>query len=406
MIHIALPAMNEMELLPKTVDCIKNQAYKNYKVYLCINQPEEWWYNDEKRQVCENNHQTIDYLRNLKDPVLIILDKSSPGKGWKEGEGCAGLARKTVMDEINQVAAPDDIVLSMDADTTFNEYYFKSVLDSLENNPLATALTVPYYHPLTGDQITDRALLRYEIYLRCFALNMFRIASPYSFTALGSAMAIPVWAYRVVRGMTPKKSGEDFYFLQKLRKYGPIKLWNTEMVYPSGRPSDRVFFGTGPAIIKGTKGDWSSYPIYNYRHFEKIKRTIELFPYLYHQDLETPLTEFLKEQLHITDIWGPLRKNFRDQDHFVRACHERLDGLRILQFLKKEQKNESQTDEQNLEDFLSIFYGYPELRNYGIDLNEFLTSDSSVENLNAIRNFLFEKENICRMMADGNNGFI
>ena len=76
-------------------------------------------------------------------------------------------------------------------------------------------LAVPYYHKLIGDA-TDRLILRYEIYMRCYLINLLRIQNPYAFTALGSAMAVTVRAYRKAGGLTPVKSGEDFYFLQNL----------------------------------------------------------------------------------------------------------------------------------------------------------------------------------------------
>ena len=46
------------------------------------------------------------------------------------------------------------------------------------------------------------------------------------------------------------------------------------------------------------------------------------------------MTQFLRDQLKRDDIWQPLRKNFKTRELFVHACQERVDGLRILQFLK------------------------------------------------------------------------
>jgi hypothetical protein len=52
-------------------------------------------------------------------------------------------------------------------------------------HPTMMGLSNPYYHKLTGEEALDRAMLRYEIYMRHYAINMWRIGSPYSFTALG-----------------------------------------------------------------------------------------------------------------------------------------------------------------------------------------------------------------------------
>ncbi len=218
------------------------------------------------------------------------------------------------------------------------------------------ALSVPYYHELTGDEEKDRAILRYEIYMRYYAINLRRIGSTYSFTAIGSAMALPVKSYRAIGGMTPHKSGEDFYFLQKLRKFGPVLTWNKEKVYPEARYSDRVFFGTGPAMIKGREGDWSSYPIYPFELFDEIRETYDLLPDLFLKDVFTPMDDFIEEKFANQNIWQPLRENFKTREQFVKACHHKIDGLRILQFLKWRNSNSVHSDEENLARWFEKFH--------------------------------------------------
>ena len=57
-LHIAIPAMNELEYLPLTLQTINNQE-SNYKytIYICVNQPDNWWQEKEndKFEVCKNN---------------------------------------------------------------------------------------------------------------------------------------------------------------------------------------------------------------------------------------------------------------------------------------------------------------------------------------------------------------
>jgi hypothetical protein len=168
-------------------------------------------------------------------------------------------------------------------------------------------------------------------------------------------MALPVSAYRAIGGMTPKKSGEDFYFLQKLVKYGNLLTWNEEKVYPEARFSERVFFGTGPAMIKGNRGDWGSYPVYHYRLFDEVKETYDAFPALYTKDMATPLGDHLSKTPGQGNIWEPLRKNAGSPGVFVKACTEKIDGLRILQFLKHRQTSRGYADEQSLLANLRIF---------------------------------------------------
>jgi glycosyltransferase involved in cell wall biosynthesis len=355
-IHVAIPAMNEYESLPRTLGCIQLQDYQNYEVWVCVNQPEGYWTDPQRQEICQNNSKTLSFLQKGGLNNLHVIDHSSKGKGWTGKNYGVGIARKVLMDTISKNANSIDIILSLDADTWFESGYFQSVVKVFENFPKAVALSNPYYHELTGDETLDRAMLRYEIYMRHYAINLWRIESPYSFTALGSAIAVPVNSFRRIGGMTPKKSGEDFYFLQKLRKLGQVANHNTHKVFPATRYSDRVFFGTGPALIKGSQGSWESYPIYNYQLFDEVAETYKLFAQLYDQKIETRFIKYLNQQFGEDDIFEPLRKNFSSREQFVKACHHKVDALRILQFLKQEQSKVEYGNEQNLKYFLQKFH--------------------------------------------------
>jgi hypothetical protein len=400
-LRIAIPLMDEWENLPHLLEDIRKQTFRDFEVHCCINQPDQWWQLPDKRQVCESNLRSLEYLSGYEHFPLKVIDHCTPGKGWKGKNFGVGWARKVLMDSCSNKAANDDIMLSLDGDTTFNERYFESVIDNFGHHIDAVALSVPYYHKLTSDPLADRSILHYEIYMRYYAINMWRIGSPYCFTALGSAMALPVRSYKAIGGMTPNKSGEDFYFLQKLRKYGELIYWNPEKAYPAARFSDRVFFGTGPAMIKGKSGDWSSYPIYSYHFFDEVKATYDLFPALFDQDIETPMDEFLRQIFNEAGIWSPIRKNHTKIKRFIRACHEKADGLRVLQYLKYRNSMETevvirdnpgkphQGDEQNLVEFVSGFYGEEWLNS---SLQGLSFSNSSIPQLDEIRNQLVKIE--------------
>ncbi|MFO7977868.1 MAG: glycosyltransferase family 2 protein, partial [Bacteroidales bacterium] len=333
-LHVAIPAMNEAESLPRTIDCLLKQTVQEVQIWVCVNQPDAWWNDPLKQPLCENNLHTLDYLNQLDLTNLHVLDHCSPGKGWQGKNAGVGQARKTIMDAIDRVASERDIMVSLDADTLVGKDYLACIQQNLNDHPQAAGISVPYYHQLSGKETLDRAMLRYEIYMRHYAINMWIIGSPYSFTALGSAIALPVSAYRKIGGMTPKKSGEDFYLLQKLRKTGRLINTNPCWVFPGTRFSDRVFFGTGPALIKGSQGNWESYPVYDHQLFLQVKETYNLFPALYNEDLPTPMSDFLQEQFRCENIFQALRVNSRTSAQFVKACHHRIDGLRVLQFLK------------------------------------------------------------------------
>lgn len=393
-IYIALPVLNELEALPLLLSNLKNQDYLPEEIVVCINQPDNWWNDILKIQTCLNNQASIKLLEAVTNLNIKVMDRSSLGMGWQGKQSGVGWARKTAMDEITRKAAPNDLILSLDADTTFGTGYLRSVMQNLHNHPSATGLSIPYYHMLTGiDEKLDRAMLRYEIYMRCYVLNLWRIGNPYSFSALGSAIAIPVWAYNAIGGITPQKSGEDFYFLQKLRKFGPLLFWNVEKVFPGNRLSDRVFFGTGPALIKGIKGDWSSYPIYSPAHFDEIAETYALFGKLFEEDIPTPMSTFL-EIIFGSDFWQPLRKNARMCENFIKACYQKVDALRILQFLKWRDNQQSASAESRLAETINLINRE---NASGVDfpsLDHFSFESSPLSQINEIRDFLMKREGI------------
>jgi len=388
-LHVAIPAIDELDHLPVTLDNLAAQRVNYpFTVYVCVNQPESWWNNPDKIDVCQNNQQLIKFIRNYPKLPVEIIDKSSLGNGWGDKNHGVGWARRTLFDHILSVATAEDVIVSLDADTCVKPEYLQSIGENFENRTL-TAVSLPYYHRLTDDDAANRAILRYEIYMRSYLINLYGISSPYNFTAVGSAIAVRVEALRKIGNITPMKSGEDFYLLQKLRKMAPISNWNAQAVYPAARFSARVYFGTGPAMIKGNEGHWESYPIYHYSLFSSIKDTYLQLAKLYTEDFETPFLQFLKEQYRDDKLWVPIRKNSKTLERFERAFHEKADGLRILQYLKEVNPTQGKTDSVALrENMMHFFDGtIPDFMPEGYEL-----SDLTIEQLDIIRNMLFEKE--------------
>lgn len=388
-LHVAIPAIDELDHLPVTLDNLAAQRVDYpFTVYVCVNQPESWWNNPDKIDVCQNNQQLIKFIRNYPKLPVEIIDKSSLGNGWGDKNHGVGWARRTLFDHILSVATAEDVIVSLDADTCVKPEYLQSIGENFENRTL-TAVSLPYYHRLTDDDAANRAILRYEIYMRSYLINLYGISSPYNFTAVGSAIAVRVEALRKIGNITPMKSGEDFYLLQKLRKMAPISNWNAQAVYPAARFSARVYFGTGPAMIKGNEGHWESYPIYHYSLFSSIKDTYLQLAKLYTEDFETPFLQFLKEQYRDDKLWVPIRKNSKTLERFERAFHEKADGLRILQYLKEVNPTQGKTDSVALRENMMHFFdgAIPNFMPEGYEL-----SDLTIEQLDIIRNMLFEKE--------------
>jgi glycosyltransferase involved in cell wall biosynthesis len=393
MIYLALPILNESENLPSLISCLSSQEIDGFELFACVNNFDRWWDDEKKLSQCLDNQESMRILASVSQFKVNIIDKSSRGKAWPEKKGGVGHARKVVMDAISNIASPNDLIVSIDADTYYPSDYLAEIAKVLCRFEIF-GLSIPYYHKLNGEN--DRLLLRYEIYMRYYLLNMLRIKNPFAFTAIGSAMAFPVWAYRKVGGITPVRSGEDFYFLQKLSKSGAVSNWVNTAAFPSARFSGRVDFGTGPALIKGSKGDWGSYPFYPPHLFDMVKRTYDKFPLLFEQDLVCPMDGYLQKQFKTDNIWGALRKNYKDEKNFVKACVNKVDALRILQFLKSVNNSSPLNDACILKEYLKKYRSYelnPEL--YEI-INKLDFDNSPVFELDLLRNWMFESENRLR----------
>ncbi|MBR3724091.1 MAG: hypothetical protein IKN11_01700 [Bacteroidales bacterium] len=333
-LSVAIPMLAESANLPSLLQQLCNQTCQDFTLYVCVN-------NEEGGYGYDDNQTTLHLLRSYSQFPIVIIDRSSTGQGWTGKRKGVGWARKILFDRILSDHDENEIVVSLDADTDFDNNYFDTLLHTLNLHNQSNALCVPYYHPLSGDPLLDRPLLRYECYMRHYLIQLLRIGNPYAFTALGSAMVFPLWAYKKVGGITPLQGGEDFYLMQKFAKTGRIELLlstpansSPVTVRPQGRPSLRVPFGTGPAIASGMAEMDNRYPFYSPQAFDAVKATYDTFPDLYLHDLPTPMSPFLCQQLDTNDLWSPLRRNFRTPQHFIHACAERVDGLRILQFLK------------------------------------------------------------------------
>ena len=86
-----------------------------------------------------------------------------------------------------------------------------------------------------------------------------------------------------------------------------------------------------------------------------------------------------------------MRKNSRTVAQFKKACQDKIDGLRILQFLKYGQETRGPGDEESLLSFFEIFY--PEcIAGFEFMHDDFTFEELSVEQLDLIRNTLVKIE--------------
>jgi len=208
---------------------------------------------------------------------VYLLNRCSSGQTIPEKQG-VGLARKLGMDfglklidlQNQNLVKQVRLIHSSDADVRLPYGYFD--VPDLEEN--TSAVIYPFEHKAVKGFNQSMAL--YEFSLRYYVERLDWVGSPYAFHTIGSLIAVTPLAYAQVRGM-PKRSGaEDFYLLNKLAKVGSVISLQGPVIEIAGRPSHRVPFGTGPALIKlqQMEDPFAEYTFYHPEIFHALKQVL------------------------------------------------------------------------------------------------------------------------------------
>ncbi|CAM2067651.1 Glycosyl transferase family 2 [Sulfidibacter corallicola] len=336
-VHLCIPVYDEREWLPDTLAGLASQEWDRseepFEVWVCVNQGPQ-----TPERIRDANRETLHWLERTRGhwPFrLHVLDATSPPAAPDAREAGVGWARRHLFRQVVARVGTDFIGVSLDADTHLEPNYLGEVVRAFARHPNAVGLAAPFYHRLPQDPQQQLNLLRYELYIRYYQINLWRIGSPYAFVALGSAMAFCGWAYAAARGFPVRAAGEDFYLLQALRKIGPLIRWIDSRVYPASRPSERVPFGTGILVAEEDLGlQRRRFPFFAPSSFELLGRTYAMLPDFFRVHRELPIGDFLERELKGYGAFDRMRGNFKDERRFVKAWHERVDGLRILQMLR------------------------------------------------------------------------
>lgn len=239
---------------------------------------------DQKWQRIFKQGQVLCY-RNQQVDVLVI-NKSPLIKG-------VGEARKVGADIACQLidsgVIKTPVIYNTDADATLPTDYLAGDVN-LENS-----FTLYRFQHETADNLSAAL---YELSLLWYAAGLKSAGSIYGFPSVGSSFAVSAEAYATVRGFPKRAAGEDFYLLNKLRKVGGYAYTNGAPIKLSSRASDRVPFGTGPAIIKlNESSDLSSEPIF------------------YHPNCFMELTAFLDCMSKVPTALEPIEQLFTSEMH-------------------------------------------------------------------------------------------
>jgi len=216
----------------------------------------------------------------------------------------------------------------------------------------AAATTLPFAHFAQGNALIDAATDFYELRLHYYVLGLEYAGSPYAYHTLGSAFAVNAPFYAAVRGIPLKNAAEDFYMLNKLAKVGRIHRVAGPVVDIASRVSDRVPFGTGPAVRALVNTDPSEAPLfYQPQIFNALKmvlqtlQSFDLPPHRWSESLRAAscgdqgLTDIVPvaiealEQLGVADALTHCQRQGRTARSRAQHFHTWLDGFKTLKFI-------------------------------------------------------------------------
>lgn len=289
---------------------------------------------DRTTQIWQSEHLQLRNLDRTSSAVLLADRFSLVPIPKKQG---VGLARKLGADlglsmiSKSLVSAP--WIYSSDADTFLPEKYF-----SAPHNSLAAAAVFPFQHICGADKV-GRATRLYELRMRQYVDGLQAAGSPYAYHTLGSALAINATTYAKVRGFPKRDGGEDFYLLNKAAKTGEILNLPAPLIRIEARLSDRVPFGTGPAINRLLSAEVldEAKIFYHPEVFNCLAQWLEVMPStwsspLADQSLAMPTLNAL-ENLDIRKVIDRARQTSRTQETFVKHMHIWFDGFKTLRFI-------------------------------------------------------------------------
>lgn len=294
---------------------------------------------------------SCDGVRGLNSQAdLYLLDLDTLAGPLQAAQG-VGLARKYGCDLAFKWMCEGAIsgrwVCSTDADATLPPDYFHK-LDSL--SPHAAAATFPFWHAPGDDESCNLATALYELRLHHYVRGLEYAGSPYAYHTLGSCLAVSFEGYAQVRGF-PKRSGaEDFYLLNKIAKTGPVTRLAGECIELASRHSQRVPFGTGPAVarISGAAMPQALALFYHPTCYAALRGVLaaaaqlaqqaqaDLPTLLAAQGIEGPLQQACSNTLDAMGLAAALdhcRRQGKSPEQFLRQFNEWFDGFRSLRFI-------------------------------------------------------------------------
>ena len=207
MISIIIPAYNEERYLPKLLNCIKKQTYKDYEIIVADAKSK-----DKTRQIA-------------KKYGCRIVKGGIPAVGRNNGA-------KT---------AKGDVLLFLDADSMIDKNFLKNSLNGIQSRKLDVAGS--YLYPLSGKFI-DRSFIS--------IFNLWTYLTQFFYpNACGSGIFCKKWLHNKVRGFDETiKLSEDMDYVKRCGVHGKFRLIkNSRVLYSMRRYDNEGRFKVGFKLL-------------------------------------------------------------------------------------------------------------------------------------------------------------
>ena len=192
MISIIIPTFNEEKYLPKLLNCIKNQTYKDYEIIIAD--------------------------ANSKDKTKAIAKKY----GCKTVKGGLPAVGRNNGAKI----AKDGILLFLDADVQFDKNFLENAVKEMKTRNLDAAGC--YISPLSYNVID-------KIFFSIF--NAWTFATQFFYpNASGSGIFCKKWLHEKVNGFDETiKLSEDMDYVKRCSRYGKFRILRSAKSYVAMR---------------------------------------------------------------------------------------------------------------------------------------------------------------------------
>lgn len=303
-----------------------------------------------------SDEASISQNRVTYDAVKLFANQfTEPGfsffpllfEGLPRKHAGVGLARKIGMDlAVNHFHENENhqgVIVSLDADCLVSPNFFESIHEAFQqDSKLHATIHHVSHRPEGADPLLEKSIRQYEAYLRYFRYMLKKIGFPYYYQTIGSAFAVTAEAYVKVGGMGRQQGGEDFYFLHKVFEAGKVRELDEVGVYPLARYSDRVPFGTGPALQKMMLHPEEPLEVYSRRSFNELGRLFALVDSFYELDrdavshsvaaLHPALVRYL-EEIDFDGIMSDCKSNSARLTTFRKRFFHHFNAFRIIKYL-------------------------------------------------------------------------